>query len=207
MQNKGAAPRTAKKLDSKALLLLALFCGPLCGLLCPVSVVLFSSFVVPVCVSARVAGWFLLCGSFLPFVSRAPTQETEHFRRQPPSTYAVMEYAATYIGGNPGLPIVLCTVQFFSAFSPSPILASAYCAFHRPSRERKRYYSLWSSVFPVPSGTSRHHVYSRLSPNARRHNSSRQPHHIVYLAMAVAATVHDRRCIFRHADTLVLSSS
>ena len=120
--------------------------------------------------------------------------ETEHFRRQPPSTYAVTVYAATYIRGNAGLPIVLCTEQFFSAFSPSSILASAYCAFHRPSRERKRYCSLWSSVFPVPSARRVITSYSRLSPNARRHNSSRQPHHIVYLAMAVAATVRDRRC-------------
>ena len=120
--------------------------------------------------------------------------ETEHFRRQPPSTYAVTVYAATYIGGNPGLPIVLYTVQFFSAFSPSSILASAYCAFHRPSRERKRYYSLWSSVFPVPSARRGITSFSRLSPNARRHNSSRQPHRIVYLAMAVAAAVRDRRC-------------
>ena len=120
--------------------------------------------------------------------------ETEHLRRQPPSTYAVTEYAATYICGNAGLPIVSCTVQFFSAFSPSSILASAYWAFHRPSRERKRYYSLWSSVFPVPSAHRGITYCSRLSPNARRHNSFRQPHHILYLAMAVAAAVRDRRC-------------
>ena len=125
--------------------------------------------------------------------------ETEHFRRQPPSTYAVTEYAVTYIGGNAGLPVVLCTVQILSAFSPSSILASAYWAFHRPSRERKRYYSLWSSVFPVPSARRGITSCSRLSPNARRHNSSRQLHHIVCLSMAVAAAVRDRRCgVFRH---------
>ena len=123
-----------------------------------------------------------------------------HFRRQPASTCGD--------GGNAGMPVVLCTIQLLSAFSPSSILASAYWAFHRPSRERKRYYSLWSSVFPVPSARRGITSCSRLSPDARCHNSSRQPRHIVYLAMAVAAAVRDRRCgVFRHADSFELSSS
>ena len=45
-------------------------------------------------------------------------------------------------------------------------------------------------------------------PDRSCHSSSRQPHRIVYLAMAVAAAVRDRRCgVFRHADSLGLSSS
>ena len=104
------------------------------------------------------------------------------------------EYAATYIGGNAGLPIGIVHSTILLSFLAFVHSRFPYCAFHRPSRERKRYYSLWSSVFPVLSARRVITSYSRLSPNARRHNSSRQPHHIVYLAMAVAATVHDRRC-------------
>ena len=154
---------------------------------------------------------FLLCQgcvffSWFPSVGADP--ENGHLRRKPPSTYAVTEYVATYIGGNAWMPIVLCTIQFLSAFSPSSILASASWAFHQPSRERKRYYSLWSSDFPVPSARRGITSCSRLRPNARRHSSSRQPHLFVYLAMAVAAAVRDRRCgVFRHADSLGLSSS
>ena len=145
--------------------------------------------------------------SWLPSVGADP--KTEHFRRHPsPSSYSVTEYVATYIGGNAGMPFVLCTVQFLSVFSPSSITASACWAFHRPSRERKRYYSLWSSVFPVPSARRGITSLSRLSPNACCHSSSRQPHRIVYLAMAVVAAVRDRRCgLSRHADSLGLSSS
>ena len=95
-----------------------------------------------------------------------------------------------------------------SAFSLSSIIAFAYLAFHRFSRERKRYCSLWSSVFPVPSARRGLTSCYRLSPNARRHNSSRQPRRTVFLARAVAAAVRDRRCgVFRHADSLELSSS
>ena len=54
---------------------------------------------------------------------RPHPKKTEHLRRQPPSSYSVSEYVATYIGGNAGMPIVFCTVQFLSAFSPSSILA------------------------------------------------------------------------------------
>ena len=143
----------ARNRTRKVLLLLALFCGPLCGLLCPVSVVLFPVRFCCLCLLFCAGRWVVSTVRVFPslcFTGADP--RTEHFRRQPPSTYAVTEYAATaYIGGNAGLPIVLYTVQFFSGFSPSSILASASCAFHRPSRERKRYYSLWSSVFPVPS--------------------------------------------------------
>ena len=98
-----------------------------------------------------------------------PSVGADHFGNQPPSTYAVTEYVASYIGGNAGMPIVLRTVQFLSSFSPSSILASAYLAFFRPSRERRRYNSLWSSVFPVPSARRGITSCSRLSPNARRH--------------------------------------
>ena len=196
VQNKGAAPRTAQETGLEKLCSCLRFSAAPCVAFC----VLCRWFCFPVrfccsCLRFCAGRWVVSTVRVFPslcFTGADP--ETEHFRRQPPSTYAVTEYAATYIGGNAGLPIVLYTVQFFSSFSPSSILASAYCAFHRPSRERKRYYSLWSSVFPVPSARRVITSYSRLSPNARRHNSSRQPHHIVYLAMAVAATVHDRRC-------------
>ena len=123
----------------------------------------------------------------------ADPQKNEHLKRKPPSTYTVTEYLATCLGGNAG------TIQFLSAFSPSSILASAYWALHRPSREPKRYHSLWSSVFPVPSARRGITSCSRLRPNTRRQSSSLQPHHVVYLAMAVAAAVRDRRCgVFRH---------
>ena len=195
-KTRAPAREPRKKQDLKSFALACAFLRPPVwpSVSCVGGSVFRCGFVVPVCFSALVALWFLLCRSFLPFVSRAPTQKPSTLEGNLPSTYAVTEYAATYIGGNAGLPIVLCTVQFLSAFSPSSILASAYCAFHRPSRERKRYYSLWSSVFPVPPARRGITSYSRLSPNARRHNSSRQPHHVVYLAMAVAAAVHDRRC-------------
>ena len=132
----------------RVLLLPPGFCR--CLVSCPFCVVAFSA--VPGC---ALFSWF-------PSVGGDP--ETEHFRRQPPSTYAVTGYAATYIGGNAGMPILLCTVQFFSAFSPSSILASAYWAFHRPSRERKPYYSLWVIRFPGSFVTSRHHVLFSTEP-------------------------------------------
>ena len=98
-KTRAPAREPRKKQDSKSFALACAFLRPPVwpSVSCVGGSVFRCGFVVPVCFSARVAGWFLLCGSFLPFVSRATDPETEHFRRQPPSTYAVTEYAATYI--------------------------------------------------------------------------------------------------------------
>ena len=76
VQNKSAGPKNrARNRTQKALLLLALFCGPLCGLLCPVSVVLFSGAVL-LSLSAflrRSLGGFYCAGlSFPLFHGRRP---------------------------------------------------------------------------------------------------------------------------------------
>ena len=153
---------------------------------------------------------FLLCRGCAPFSwlpSVGADTKTEHFRWQPPSTYAVTEHVASYTRGNAGMPTVLCTVQFLSAFSPSSILASACWALLRPSRERRRYHSLCSSVFPVPSARRGITSCSRLSPkrspsqlfsSASPYRSSRH---------AVAAAARDRHCgVFRHVSLGLCSS-
>ena len=126
VQNKGAAPRTAQETGLEKLCSCLRFSAAPCVAFC----VLCRWFCFPVrfccpCLRFCAGRWVVSTVRVFPslcFTGADP--ETEHFRRQPPSTYAVTEYAATYIGGNAGLPIVLCTVQFFSAFSPSSILAS-----------------------------------------------------------------------------------
>ena len=70
------------------------------------------------------------------------------------------EFVATYIGGNAGMPIVLRSVQFLSAFSYSSILASAYWAFHRTETTLQ----LVVIRFPSSFGTSRHHVLFSAEP-------------------------------------------
>ena len=104
---------------------------------------------------------------------------------------------ATYIGGNAGMPIVLCTVQVLSAFSPSSILASAYWAFHRPSRERRRYYSLWSSRFPSSFGTSRHHVLFSTEPERSPSKlfSSASPYRLSRHGCCGSSTRSTLRCL------------
>ena len=199
----------ARNRTRKALLLLALFCGPLCGLLCPVSVVLFSGAVLLSLSSVLRGslGGFYCAGLFFPLF---------HGRR--PRNRALWKATPKYVRGD-GVRGYLHLWKRWAAYCivhstiPLSFLAFVHYRFRVldfpwPSRERKRYYSLWSSVFPVPSAPRGITSCSRLSPNARRHNSSRQPRHIVYLAMAVAAAVRDRRCgVFRRSDSLGLSSS
>ena len=153
----GADPRTALEKQVSKTLLLSAGAPVAPGL--PVS-----------CVLSFLCGRFFCCAgivlfSWFPSVGADP--KTEHFRRQPPSTYAVTEYVATNIGGNAWMLIVLCAVQFLSAFSLSSNIASADWAFHHPPQEWIRYYSLCSSVFPVPSARRGITSCSRLSPNAR----------------------------------------
>ena len=158
---KGADPRTAlEKQVSKTLLL------PACALVAPgfLSVSCFLSFL-----RGRV---FLLCRGcafFSWLLSVGADPKTEHFRRQPPSSYSVSEYVATDIGGNAGMPIVFLT------FVHSPRIGLSTGLLENGNDTA----ACGHSVFPVPSARRVNTSYSRLSPNARRHNSSRQPHHIV----------------------------
>ena len=75
----------ARNMDSKSFALACAFLRPPVwpSVSCVGGSVFRCGFVVPVCVSARVAGWFLLCGSFLPFVSRAPTQKPSTLEGNP----------------------------------------------------------------------------------------------------------------------------
>ena len=93
--------------------------------------------------------------------------ETEHFRRQPSSTCVVTEYAATYIGGNAGLPIgiVHSTIPLsFLTFVHSPRIGLATGLLENGNDT-----AACGHPFSQFFGTSRHHVLFSTEPDARRH--------------------------------------
>ena len=61
------------------------------------------------CVLSFLRGRVFCCARGCALFSWLPTlgvdPKTGHLRRQPPSTYAVTEYVASYIGGNAGMPV------------------------------------------------------------------------------------------------------